>query len=278
MSSSSSLFELPIGPCGKHPGGTLTCTEPQPQVYLLTWNSPPDNRLTTPFCKTLLAALDILEYGDYAPGVVVTTSAIAKNYSNGFDLEHTLANKEVFFPFYYGLWVRFLTYPMPTVALMNGHGYAAGLMLAMAHDYRLAPSPRGFFCLPELTYGLPLTPAMASLFRHKLPSAAALRDLALEAGQLTGPQIVDLGVADALAPTPADAWKFIADRKLAEKAKPGVYGTIKSELYKDLIKELRGEGLEREEQRHRDDGDKVAERVEFGKVWYEQWKAGKAKL
>ncbi|KGQ10131.1 hypothetical protein BBAD15_g4542 [Beauveria bassiana D1-5] len=273
MSSSSSLFELPIGPCGKHPGGTLTCTEPQPQVYLLTWNSPPDNRLTTPFCKTLLAALDILEYGDYAPGVVVTTSAIAKTTPTASISNTRWPIKKSFFPF-----TMASGYPMPTVALMNGHGYAAGLMLAMAHDYRLAPSPRGFFCLPELTYGLPLTPAMASLFRHKLPSAAVLRDLALEAGQLTGPQIVDLGIADALAPTPADAWKFIADRKLAEKAKPGVYGTIKSELYKDLIKELRGEGLEREEQRHRDDGDKVAERVEFGKVWYEQWKAGKAKL
>ncbi len=105
----SPLFTLPIGPCGKQPGGTLTCTEPQPQVYLLTWNSPPDNRLTTPFCKALLAALDILEYGGYTPGVVVTTSAIAKNYSNGFDLEHTLANKDVFFPFFYSLWVRFLT-------------------------------------------------------------------------------------------------------------------------------------------------------------------------
>lgn len=106
----SALFSVPIGPCGKHPGGTITCTEPKPQVYLLTWNSPPDNRLTTPFCKALLAALDILEYGGYTPGVVVTTSAIAKNYSNGFDLEHTLSDKDVFFPFFYSLWARFLRY------------------------------------------------------------------------------------------------------------------------------------------------------------------------
>ncbi|TQV94321.1 hypothetical protein V2A60_002643 [Cordyceps javanica] len=275
---SSPLFTLPIGPCGKQAGGTLTCTEPKPQVYLLTWNSPPDNRLTTTFCKALLAALDILEFGDYAPGVVVTTSAIAKSYSNGFDLEHTLANRDEFFPFFYGLWVRFLTYPMPTVALMNGHGYAAGLMLAMAHDYRLAPTPRGFFCLPELTYGLPLTPAMAALFRHKLASPAAVRLLALEAAQLTGQQLVDAGAADALAAGPDDAWAFIEGRKLAEKAKSGVYGTIKAEVYKDLIRELRGAGLAAEERRFRDDADIVAERVEFGKVWYEQWKAGKAKL
>ncbi|KAJ6783702.1 hypothetical protein PWT90_08522 [Aphanocladium album] len=229
---SAPLFELPIGACNKQPGGTLTCTEPQDKVYLLTWNSPPDNRLTTPFCKALLAALDILEYGGYAPGVVVTTSSIAKNYSNGFDLEHTLSNKDVFFPFFYNLWVRFLTYPMPTVALMNGHCYAAGLMLAMAHDYRLAPTPRGFFCLPELTYGLPLTPAMVAIFRHKI-GPTALRDLTLEAAQLTGQQVVDMGVADGLAAGPL---------------------------------------------RFKADGNRAADRVEFGKVWYEQWKAGKAKL
>lgn len=275
---SAPLFELPIGACNKQPGGTLTCTEPSPKVYLLTWNSPPDNRLTTPFCKALLAALDIIEHGGYAPGVVVTTSAIAKNYSNGFDLEHTLADKDVFFPFFYALWARLLSYPMPLVALMNGHTYAAGLMLAMAHDYRLAPSPRGFFCLPELTYGLPLTPAMVAIFRHKV-SPTALRDLTLEAGQLNGQQVVDMGVADELAPKGLeDALKFIERKKLTEKAKSGVYGTIKAEVNKDLIKELVGEGLEIEERRFKADADRATDRIEFGKVWYEQWKAGKAKL
>lgn len=166
---------------------------------------------------------------------------------------------------------------MPTVALMNGHTYAAGFMLAMAHDYRLAPTPRGYFCLPELTYGLPLTPAMAAIFRHKL-SPAALRDLTLEAAQLTGQQVVDLGAADALAANLEDGLAFIEKRKLAEKAKSGVYGTIKAEVWKDLIGEITGEGLVREEKRHKEEGDKVAERTEFGKVWYEQWKQGKAKL
>lgn len=276
--ASAPLFTLPIGPCGKHPGGTITCTEPQPQVYVLTWDSPVDNRLTTPFCKKLLAALDILEYGPYKPGVVVTTSSSPKFYSNGFDLEHSVSNKESFFPFFYSLWARFLSYPMPTVALINGHCYAAGLMLAMAHDYRLAPSPRGYFCLPELPYGLVLTPAMCALFRAKT-SPTTLRDLTLEGSQLTGQQIVDMGVADALAPNGLeDGLAFIAKRKLAEKAKSGVYGTIKAEVYKELIKELTGPGLIEEERRFQEIQDKAAERVEFGKVWYEQWRAGKARL
>lgn len=104
-----SLFTLPIPPCGTdHPGGTIVCTEPSPAVYLLTFTSPPDNRLTTPFCKTLLAALDIIEFGGYKPGVVVTTSGIPKFYSNGLDLGHA-TETEGFWALLYEVWRRFLT-------------------------------------------------------------------------------------------------------------------------------------------------------------------------
>lgn len=167
---------------------------------------------------------------------------------------------------------------MPTVALINGHCYAAAFMLAMAHDYRLAPTPKGYFCLPELTYGLPLTPAMVAIFRHKLHSPTVVRDLTLEASQFTGAQMVEMGVADALAANQEEAWAFIAKKKLVEKAKSGVYGTIKTEVNKELIGELTGEGLVAEEKRFGEAGQRAAESAEKGKAWYEQWKAGKAKL
>lgn len=37
------LFELPIAATN----GNVVCTEPAPQVYLITFTSPPDNRLLT---------------------------------------------------------------------------------------------------------------------------------------------------------------------------------------------------------------------------------------
>lgn len=45
---------------------------------------------------------------------------------------------------------------MPTVAWMNGHAFAGGLMLAMHHDYRVMNAERGFACLNELEFGAPL--------------------------------------------------------------------------------------------------------------------------
>ncbi|KJZ72734.1 hypothetical protein HIM_07926 [Hirsutella minnesotensis 3608] len=276
------LFTIPIPACGdSHPGGTITCTEPKDSVYVLTWSSPPDNRITTPFCRALLAALDALEMGPAKgkpAGVVVTTSAIPKFYSNGLDLRHAIET-EGFWALLYQVWKRFLTFPMPTVALLNGHTYAGGLMLAMAHDYRLAPSGRGFLCLNELLFGAPLKPAMAAIFRHKLP-AATLRSLALEARRFSGAEAVAAGLADATTNLGIDdVLAFIHERGLVDKSKSGVYGVIKAELHAPLIATLAGPGLEAEERRFDADQRAEAERKEFAKVWYDEWrKDQKAKL
>ena len=60
---------------------------------------------------------------------------------------------------------------MPTIALMNGHAFAAGLMLAMFHDYRVMNPHRGFVCLNELEFGAHLPapsmyPPFAPLLLH----------------------------------------------------------------------------------------------------------------
>lgn len=167
---------------------------------------------------------------------------------------------------------------MPTVALLNGHAFAGGLMLAISHDYRLASSGKGFLCLNELLFGAPLKPAMAALFRTKLPPST-FRALVLEAHRFPGPDAVTAGLADGLAAGPEDVLSFIRDKALVEKPKTGVYGVLKSEMYKDLIAMLKRPGLEAEELRFDEAQRAEAERKEFGKVWYEEWqKEDKAKL
>ena len=107
------LFTLPIPTTSS---GTITCTSPAAKVYLLTFNSPPDNRLTTSFCATLLLALDILEH-QHPLGVVVTTSAIKKFYSNGLDLQHAFSTKDFMINSLYPVFRRFLTYAEPYTLL-----------------------------------------------------------------------------------------------------------------------------------------------------------------
>jgi enoyl-CoA hydratase/carnithine racemase len=188
----NALFDVPIGNSGK-----VTVTEPAPKVYLVTFASAPDNRLTTvssvhitplkntnltttqPFVKALHLTLDILQT-KFPPGVVITTSGLSKFYSNGLDLEHATSTPGFFTETLYGLWHRLLTYPMPTVALLNGHTFAGGLMVAMMHDYRIMNPHKGFLCLIELQLGVGLRPPMCSIFREKV-KASTFRRMILEA-------------------------------------------------------------------------------------------------
>lgn len=103
MAPVKALFDLNIGTTGK-----ITCTEPSPEVYLLTFASPPDNRLTAPFCTALQLALDIIAHR-YPKGVVITTSGIPKFYSNGLDYESAIKSKNFLPDVLYPLWKRLLT-------------------------------------------------------------------------------------------------------------------------------------------------------------------------
>lgn len=122
MAAARPLFELPIRNGGN---GNIICTQPAPKVYLLTFANGPDNRLVTAFIKTLILALDIIEHR-FPPGVVITTSSISKFYSNGMDIEHSQFSRDYFPNQFYGIFRRLLTYPMPTIALCNGHAFAGG--------------------------------------------------------------------------------------------------------------------------------------------------------
>jgi enoyl-CoA hydratase/carnithine racemase len=123
--------------------------------------------------------LDIISQ-KHEPGVVITTSGIEKFYTNGLDLDHVRETPHYFKDSLYKLYYRFLTYPMPTVALVNGHAFAGGLMLAMMQDYRIMNPHKGYVCLIGLELGYGLRPPMLSIFREKV-SAATLRKMILEA-------------------------------------------------------------------------------------------------
>ncbi|KAL2265174.1 hypothetical protein VTJ83DRAFT_6274 [Remersonia thermophila] len=227
------LFTIPIPPLNQHPGGAIVATEPAPQVYLLTFTSPPDNRLTTASCTALLDALDMVEFGGYKPGVVITTSGIDKFYSNGLDLEHAIATEGFMPDKLYKLFLRLLTYPMPTIALMPGHAFAGGMMLAMHHDYRVMSPTRGWACINELDFGVPLKPAMSSIFRLKA-APAVYRQLVLEAHRFPGPEALAAGLVDRLGGL-AEALALVRDKKLAGKARTGIYGLLKAEMYRESV-------------------------------------------
>ncbi len=65
-----------------------------------------------------------------------------------------------------------LTFPRPTVAALNGHAFAGGGMLALAHDFSVMRADRGYFCLPEADIGIPFTAPMTALIASRIPQPA----------------------------------------------------------------------------------------------------------
>ena len=123
-----------------------------------------------------------------------------KNFSQGLDLEYLMANPEIFGSFVTDtmhLAARLLTFPVPVVALVNGHAFGLGAMLVLASDYAVMRGDRGFFCLPEIDIGMTLTVRMNALVKATM-SARALRETLLTGGRLTGEQARSLGIVDAV--------------------------------------------------------------------------------
>ena len=77
----------------------------------------------------------------------LATTGVGKFYSYGLDLDWLGANTDRG-EWYVGtvqkLFARILTFPLPTLAAVNGHAFGAGAMLAIAHDYRIMRSDRGY--------------------------------------------------------------------------------------------------------------------------------------
>ncbi|WP_439028833.1 enoyl-CoA hydratase/isomerase family protein [Gordonia terrae] len=132
-----------------------------------------ENRFSPERLSALRAQLDEIEHD--AQGLI--TVGTGKFYSNGLDLEWLLAHPDEaddYVDQVQRLFVRLLTFPLPTVAAVNGHAFGAGAMFALAHDFRVMRQDRGYYCFPEVDINIPFTAGMAALIQSKLSPQAAL--------------------------------------------------------------------------------------------------------
>ncbi|RMD43466.1 hypothetical protein DV735_g1652, partial [Chaetothyriales sp. CBS 134920] len=262
------------------PANNFTLTEPSPQIYLLSFTSPPDNRLTPAFLSTFRLALDLILHStvlSLKKGVLITTSTIPKFYSNGLDFESAVADPDFFPHHLYPLWHRLLTFPMPTVALINGHAFAGGLMTTMMHDYRIMNPDKGFLCVNELEFGAPLPPPMATIFKAKLPTPrSTLRTMVLEARRFPAQDALKNGLIDGVGGL-AETLAFATEAKLVQKAQSPSYGLLKEELYKDVVADLTELAAQRAAHEAREDARQKSEEAAHQRV--DEWAAiTKAKL
>ena len=173
-------------------------------VAVVTLNAG-DNRWNTHFVRAFDARLNELLDRDTVRAMV-TISADPKFFSFGLDVDWRRGegdgdggDKKAFAPEFMALMGRLITFPIPTVCAVNGHGFGAGFMSALCHDVRVMRADRGYLCANEIEIGLAIPDAEFALFRHKM-SGSAFFDTVQLARRWTGPDAMAAGFVAATAP------------------------------------------------------------------------------
>lgn len=175
----------------------ITLERDDPIVIIRMENG--ENRFNRRSIDAWHATLDEIEGSEGSFALVTTGSG--KFYSNGLDLDWLLgdgAGDQSFLDDVHRLLLRILEFPAITVAAVNGHAFAAGAMLAVAHDFVVMREDRGYWCLPEVDLGLPLTPTMFEVVSAHL-SRSTLKESLLTGRRYDGPQALGAGIATEIA-------------------------------------------------------------------------------
>jgi enoyl-CoA hydratase/carnithine racemase len=219
-------------------GGTAPTLSRDGDVFLLDLGDG-ENRFNEDFVDAVEGHLDEVQAAR-APRALVT-KATGKFWSNGLDLEWMASRPEQIQAFAHRvhlLLARVLELDVPSVAALQGHTFAAGAMLALAHDQRVMRADRGYFCLPEADINIPFTPGMSALIGARLSPQVAHE--AMTTARRYG------GDAAAAAAIVEDAVGVdeVLDRAIARvtalaSKDPATLGVIKQRLYAGTLAALR---------------------------------------
>ncbi|MEO3823604.1 enoyl-CoA hydratase-related protein [Actinomadura sp. B10D3] len=202
-----------------------------------------ENRFGPDFLGEVQDALDQVVKGG-GPGALVTVGT-GKFYSNGLDLDWLGANQDRFEEYIgqvHALYARLLSLPMPTVAALNGHAFAGGGMLALAHDFAVMRTDRGYFCLPEVDLGMSFTPGMNALITSRLPKATA-HEAMLTGRRYTAEQALAAGIVQRAA-AEDEVLPAAVEHAASQAGKDGaVVAKIRTALYRPALDALNGPAL-----------------------------------
>ncbi|KAH9004955.1 ClpP/crotonase-like domain-containing protein [Lactarius hatsudake] len=255
--STAFILRLPAG----SQTSLLTLTRPSPTVWQIELHNGVDNRLVkTLINDALKPALQTIEREwrkeradgkarkdkNAGAGAVVIVGRLdqEKFFSNGLDLPSVVADPAWFPATFDPLLLYLLTFPLPTVAAINGHCFAAGAMLSLAFDYRVMTDGvkrNAWMCMNEIDFGLGWPVSFAAIVRAKV-SATATHRFVVEGHRFTPMEARDAGLVDEIvAGGTSGVLKRaheIAQEK-SPKAREGVWGLIKTELYRPVIELVR---------------------------------------
>ena len=204
-----------------------------------------ENVVNPAFVEALSACIDIVEGAPHPKALVVR--GVGKFFSNGLDLTYMLSRPAGAAPLVESFWrvlARILVLDCRSVAALNGHAFGAGLFLALACDYRVMRTARGYVNFPELHLGMRLAKGFAELSKAKV-SQATLREGVLTGRRYGSAAAVAAGLVDAERPVEelmtsavALAKEGLPERLGAANFDAQSFRQMKMELYTDAYRAL----------------------------------------
>ena len=216
-------------------------------IAVMTLNNG-ENRFNPEFVDEYLTVLDDIENNTDARTLIVT-SGHEKIFSNGIDLDWLLPIIErkdinVSKSFFYSLnkmFKRTLTFPLLTIAAINGHAFAGGAIWACAFDFRFMRSDRGYFCFPESDLNVPFLPGMLGLLKKAIPSQI-MEEMVYTGTRLTAEQCMMQNIVKEACPAEQLMDKTMQYAKTLNKNRAYIK-EMRHRLCKDIIYALEVEDI-----------------------------------
>lgn len=150
-------------------------------IAIFTFDNGFGNTVTLSVLRDLKKAVQEVNTNPDIKGLVLTGAG--KLFSSGFDLPMFLGFKDhdevvAFFEEEEEILLELFTCEKPVISAINGHCVAAGVILAMASDYRVvANHPKIKVGMSEIKIGLPLSICQSMVFRFGIDSDRRFRDI-----------------------------------------------------------------------------------------------------
>jgi Delta3-Delta2-enoyl-CoA isomerase len=208
------------------------------QVAVVTMKSG-ENRFNPEFLEAFENLLDEIEHRTGATSLLVG-SAHEKIWSNGLDLEwlqsETARDPDAAARISQRLTRflrRLLTFPLITIAAINGHAFAGGAIMACAFDFRFMRTDRGYFCFPGVDLGIAILPGMDAILKKAMPSPMVL-EAELTGKRYTAAELEARQVIVKAYPVDSLLKEALAFARSQNKARE-ILRTMKAVTYKSIL-------------------------------------------
>lgn len=208
-------------------------------IAVVSMQRPPANAIDIALLTQLAATLRELEQRSDVAAMVLTGAG--KAFSAGLDLKlvptYDRAQQNELLRILNQALYQLYAMPIPTVAAVNGHAIAGGLVLALACDMRVAIDAGALLGLTEVRAGVPFPVAAMAIVQAELSPATA-RELVLGGKNHESRRALALGIVDEL----QSAQQVVARSKAVARelaaAPRESYGRIKRQLRHAAIIEI----------------------------------------